>query len=446
MLYDKKLASFTENGKTTTLMALAWPIFFQSLTSHFIGTGNVLVVSNYSEILVTVTSVTNQIVNLIVTILAAVASGMAIMVSVAFGASKKQEAEKQSGIAAVTAFIFAVIPSVFLFIFAKATISAMNLTGETALLSATYLKGRAIALPITVVTGVINRYFICNGHSKPVLISSVSISAFSVFLSYLFFYVVRLPIDDIAFLVYKNIFICVLQLLVALVLMQKYKLSMKLGFNFHTAFRLLRLGIPVAMCGITATLASTVTTGFVANMGEQMINAKAYINDIISYVPTFCYAVSSAHSIIIGRYRGRCEFENISALHKQSLYLGVLINGILSVLVFIFHRPLLSIFTSDPAIIGVAKWVLIIDIPLEIFRAVNNMSEGSLNPCGDVFVTFLASVLSCWVMGVMLAWVLCEALSLGLVGLWVAFAMNEVTKMIVYILRWRSGKWKTAKV
>ena len=445
-MYNKKVATFNEGDRTVSLFALALPIFFQSLTNRFIGTGNVLVVSNYSEILVTVTSVTNQIVNLITEILAAVASGMAIIVSVAFGASQKQEAEKQSGIAAVTAFILAVIPSVFLFVFADDTISAMNLTGETALLSATYLKGRAIALPITVVTGVINRYFICNGHSKPILISSVSISAFSVFLSYLFFYVVRLPIDDIAFLVYKNIFICVLHLSLALVLMQKYKLSMKLGFNFRTAFRLLRFGIPVSMCGITATLASTVTTGFVASMGEQMINAKAYINDVVSYVPTFGYAISSAHSIIIGRYRGRCEFDNISLLHKQNVYLTMLTNGALSLLVFIFHTPLLSMFTDDPTIISIAKWVLLIDIPLEIFRAVNNISENSLNPCGDVLVTFLASVLSCWIMGVLLAWVLCKVLGFGLIGLWIAFTMNEVSKAVVYMLRWKSGKWKNANV
>lgn len=446
MLYDKKLALFTENGKTITLMALALPIFFQSLTNNFIGTGNVLLVSNYSQTLVTVTSVTNQIVNLLMTVLGAVSSGMAIMVSVSLGDSRNHEAEGQSGIAVVTAFIFGVISSVCLFALAKSVISAMNLTGNTALMSEEYLKGRALVLPLTAITGVINRYFICNGHSKLVLISSISISAFSVFLSYIFFYVVRLPLDDIAFLIYKNIFICVLQLLIALMLLNKYKLSIKLGFNWRTSFNLLRIGIPVAMCGITATMASTVTTGFVANMGEQMINAKAYINDIVSYVPTFCYAISSAHSIIIGRYRGRFDFENISALHKQSIYVGMLTNGILSLLVFVLHRPLLSMFTSDTAIIGIAKWVLLIDIPLEIFRAVNNISENSLNPCGDVIVTFLTSVLSCWIMGVLFAWVLCEALGLGLIGLWLGFTTNEASKTIVYILRWNSGNWKKAKI
>lgn len=446
MLYDKKLASFTENGKTTTLMALALPLFIQSLTVHFIGTGNVLVVSNYSQVLVTVTSVTNQIINLGNSILSAVASGMAIMVSVSFGAKNRNKAAEESGAAVTTAFVLSVLTALVIFLLANPLISLMNLTGTTSAMAVRYLKGKAFYLLITVVMGVVSRTFICNGHSKPVVITSLTSSGISVAVSYLFFYVVKLPIDDITFLITKDICISSLHLVALILLLKPYKIALKIKFSIRDGAKMLRLGIPVAMCGISFSMANTITTGFVAGMGEYVVNAKAYINDIFNYVPLFCYSVSTAHSIITGRYRGALDFDSIKKLFKQDVRLSMLVNGGLSLLILIFHRPLMSLFTSDENIINLVKWVFIIDLPLEISRAVNNLSENTLNPCGDVFVTFLASVAACWIFGVGVAYLFCVMLGGGLTGLWIAFLLNELFKTGIYLLRWRSGKWKNAKV
>lgn len=446
MLYDKKLASFTENGKTTTLMALALPLFIQSLTVHFIGTGNVLVVSNYSSVLVTVTSVTNQIINLGNSILSAVAAGMAIMVSVSFGAKNRDKAARESGAAVTTAFALGVLTALAIFILANPLISLMNLTGPTSVMAVRYLKGKAINLLITVITGVFSRTFICNGHSKPVVITSLLSSGISVAISYLFFYVVKSSIDDITFLIIKDICIALLHLVALVLLLKPYKIALKIKFGIRDGAKMLRLGIPVAMCSISFSMANTITTGFVAEMGEHVINAKAYINDIFNYVPLFCYSVSTAHSIITGRYRGARDFGSIKKLFKQDVLLAVLVNGGLSLLILIFHKPLMSMFTRDENIINLLKWVFIIDLPLEISRAVNNLSENTLNPCGDVAVTFLTSVIACWAFGVGVAYLFCVTLNGGLTGLWLAFLLNELFKTGAYLLRWRSGKWKNAKV
>jgi Na+-driven multidrug efflux pump len=45
-----------------------------------------------------------------------------------------------------------------------------------------------------------------------------------------------------------------------------------------------------------------------------------------------------------------------------------------------------------------------------------------------------------------LSYVLGVLLNLGIFGCWIAFMLDEIAKSIVYLLRWRSGKFKKAIV
>ena len=72
--------------------------------------------------------------------------------------------------------------------------------------------------------------------------------------------------------------------------------------------------------------------------------------------------------------------------------------------------------------------------------------DNSLNANGDVKVTFAVSTVSNWVFSVGLSYVLGVLLNLGIFGCWIAFMLDEIAKSIVYLLRWRSGKFKKAIV
>ena len=89
---------------------------------------------------------------------------------------------------------------------------------------------------------------------------------------------------------------------------------------------------------------------------------------------------------------------------------------------------------------------MIIDIPVELARGVNHLSENSLNPNGDVKTTLVVSVIAAWVFSVLLGYILCIKCGFGLVGLWIGFLGNEAFKAIVYLVRWHSDKWKETGV
>ena len=130
----------------------------------------------------------------------------------------------------------------------------------------------------------------------------------------------------------------------------------------------------------------------------------------------------------------------------QNARLAVMCNLTLSLTVLACCRPLLSLFTEQAEILALAAPILLIDVLIEGARAVNHVGEFSLNANGDVKATFIISVLSTWVFGVLLSYLLGLACGLGLVGIWLAFLADEAARTVAYLLRWRSKQWKKTQL
>ena len=148
----------------------------------------------------------------------------------------------------------------------------------------------------------------------------------------------------------------------------------------------------------------------------------------------------------MGRHRGLHRMDSIDKLFKQNILLAVLSNLIVSLIALAYHRPLLSIFMADAETIRVGGILMTIDLVAELARAVNHISEYAFNANGEVKTPLATAAISAWGCNVLLSFVFVVILDFGLIGLWIAIIADEVFKAIVYLLRWRIGKWKGVKV
>ena len=121
----------------------------------------------------------------------------------------------------------------------------------------------------------------------------------------------------------------------------------------------------------------------------------------------------------MGRHRGRGQLDTVKQLFRQNVFIAVICNTALSLLAFCFCKPLISLFTDSKEIIALAIPIMLVDIIIELCRGVNHISESSLNANGDVRATFLISVFSTWMFGVLLAYLLGITFGLGLIGIWI---------------------------
>lgn len=447
-MYNSKASTIIENNKKLTLWSLALPLLIQSLFSKLINTAGILVLSDYSERFLTATSVSSQIINLPFTILESLITGTVILSSVELGRRNRKKAASVFGCGAIATFALSIATGVVMTIFADELTAIMNLTGETAELCRDYLFWEAsVILPIRLLFTIFQKFLICNGYSKIVPVSSLTTGVLNAGFAYIVLYVIKPDTDSIIdALAFKTVFAWGIGFLICMIAFLKTKSPFKLSFDFKTAFNIIKIGLPAGMCLISYSFSNTITTSFLSDIGDTVINAKIYINNIVEYVPIIFWSIASANAVIMGRFRGMGRIDDIKILFKQNLKTAIVINASLSLLCYVFKNSLLTIFTSDKKILALSSVILIIDIPLEIARGINHLSENSLNPNGDVKTTLITSVIATWFFSVLLGYILCVKAGLGLVGLWIGFLCNEVFKAVAYLMRWYSGKWQKTRI
>lgn len=447
MFYNTSISKFEENGRTITLMSLALPKFFEQVFVGMLSTVSTLMLSGYSQNAVAATSIAGQILSFAVIILNIVISGFSIVMSIELGRKDRVTAGRIAGTSTLMMLAGALIFGVLLAVFAEPLVSFMNLEGEPKILACDYLRIKSIFLFLTMLMSCFNNLLICNGYSGSSFIVGILLNILGFICNYTVLYSgLDLPVEGVTGIAIASIFAQIISCSVAIGLFIKKKCPFAFTFDLKLAKKILRIGTPSGLGMISFTATQIFTTGFMASLGVMTLNTKVYASNIINYVSKFGSSVATANGVIMGRYRGQNDFDKIKALYRQNMMLTITTNFILSLIVFIFCKPLISMFTSDSSVIALAACVMAVDIIVEVARAVNNISEKSLNANGDVKTTFIVPLFTCWIFGVLLAYILGIKCGLGLIGCWIGFAADEVAKASIYIIRWKSGKWMDSNI
>lgn len=447
MIYNFSVNKINEDGREIRLLNLFIPTFFESVFVLLLSTVNTIMISGYSQDGVTAINVANQVHNLAVELITMLITGMSVLISIELGKDNKKGAFDISGTAILWCIIGAVSTSVVIFVFSNNFVSAMNLEGELLNLSAGYLRVKMLFLPILIIMRCLTRILISYGYASLSFVIGIVSNVFNCTFIWTFLYSgINFKINPVARVAIANGIAQIISLLIAVYFIKIKGCCANFSFNFSLLKKILKLGVPSGMCTFSFSLSQTITTSFIVSFGALIVNAKIYVSNIVSYTSNLSYSIAKANALLVGRYKGRQDFKSMGILVKQNLFLALICNLCLSIAVYFLREPLIGLFTTDKRIVEFASNILLIDIVVEVARAVNHIMDNSLNANGDVKVTFAVSTVSNWVFSVGLSYVLGVLLNLGIFGCWIAFMLDEIAKSIVYLLRWRSGKFKKAIV
>ncbi|HEX7597312.1 MAG TPA: MATE family efflux transporter, partial [Polyangia bacterium] len=118
----------------------------------------------------------------------------------------------------------------------------------------------------------------------------------------------------------------------------------------------------------------------------------------------------------------------------------------LSLVLALFGRWLVGIFSHDAGIVALGALLLWIDVLVQPAKAANIAITFSLRAAGDSrFPAIVGSTLM-WTVGLGSALALAFGAGWGVIGIWIGMAVDEWTRAIVNAWRWRSGAWRSKGV
>jgi putative MATE family efflux protein len=206
--------------------------------------------------------------------------------------------------------------------------------------------------------------------------------------------------------------------------------------------KILKVGIPSAVEQMTYHGCQTVFLYYVTFFGSAALAARQYAIALSHYVFLFSLAIGIGTSILVGRLVGARRTEDAYRQVLESLKWAVIITVMVDVVVILLRKPLIGLFTENDDVLRLASQLIVLGFVLETGRSFNLVFVNALRATGDAVFTVYMGFFSMAVLSLSLGYLLVFQLGMGVAGVWIAVAVDEWTRGIVFWFRWRSRAWE----
>ena len=305
-----------------------------------------------------------------------------------------------------------------------------------------YFSIRVIASPFWFITLAIGSYYQGTGNTKLPMFVNVLMCVLNVILCQVFIFgfglIKPMGMDGTAYATILSDIVGMAILLFYLI--KDAKIPLK--WFSDICRKLFKLGLPVGVRWLLDTGGWTLVVAMIARLGENELAANQIATKIMCLSILPVYGITETASILTGQCTGA---QNMQALHRSywsAIKLALLIMGSFGIIFWTMPTALVSIFQSDPEVIGLASQVLMILAIFQLMVAFSMTTAGALNGTGDTRFTMFLSISSTWLFMVPLAYSFGFILGYGMFGMWIALLLQELILAVGTQWRFRSGRWK----
>ena len=204
---------------------------------------------------------------------------------------------------------------------------------------------------------------------------------------------------------------------------------------------LLKVGLPSAGENMSYSFSQVVITYFINILGNNALATRTYTVNIVMFVYLFAIAMAQGGAISIGHLVGQKKIRAAYLLGKYVMRLSILVSLVLSCVWAASGHFIFSMLTDNQEIIKMGVTIMIVDIIVEIGRAVNIYATNALRSAGDVNFPFYVGVAVQWTVSVGFSYLFGIYWGWGLVGMWCAFLLDENIRALLFVKRWNSMRW-----
>lgn len=433
-------------------MKMTAPIFVESLLAMLVGNIDQVMIARYSEDCVTAVGNANQVLNLLVLTFTVISLATTVLITQYIGAKRQDRIGQVYTLAIFVNLVLSVLISAFLVIGSDLVFDFLHPPEEVRANFKAYLTIVGGTLFLQAMFTTFSAIFKSNAMMRQIMVLSVVMNVVNVVVNWLLIYGVgpfpELGIRGVALGTVVGRLIAV-----ALVIFLYYKqirvsLSPRQLWPFpHKIMRkMFVIGLPSGGESISYNFTVIVIMLMINRFGKAEINTKLYASMFAMITWMFASSISQASQILVGYCMGARRLEDADKQVKFTLRLSVVITIVIGTLLWLCSEPLFGIVTKDPQVVALGKTVLMIDIVLETGRAINMVMVRALQAAGDINFPIGMGIISTWIIAVGGSFVLGVVCGLGLKGIWIAMACDEMTRGLIFVARWKSGVWRTKNV
>lgn len=428
------------------LSRLLVPLIIEQVLAVLVGMADVVMVAAVGEAAVSGVSLVDSISLLIIQLLAALATGGAVVCSQYLG----RKEPKQACIAANQLLLSTVLLSVV--IMAVALIGSRpllrlifgNIAPDVMQNAEIYFFLSALSYPFLAIYNSCAALYRSMGNSKVSMKTSLCMNGINIAGNAICVFGLHMGVEGVGIpTVISRATAAVIMLVIVRNENNVIHIDRKLRLGFHPSMiqNILRIGVPAGMENSMFQLGKILVQSLVATLGTASIAGFAVAGNLVNFEYLPGTAIGLGMVTVIGQCVGAGEYKQARQYTKSLIKLNYIILAGLSVLLSLLAGPLVSIYNLSPEAASIAEQLILVHSVAMLIWPVSFALPNTLRAATDVKFTMLTSIFSMWAFRIGMSYVLVLVCGWGVMGVWVAMFIDWAFRAALFAWRFHSGKW-----
>lgn len=436
-----------ERENEPQLFKMSLPIFIELLLQLLVGNIDQVMMSRHSQNAVAAIVNANQVMNLVIILLNMVSMAATVILSRYLGAKDDEYASRTCMLSLCLISVISTVITGIVLLANKQIFSLLRtqreimgearlylmIVGGFILIQGLYLNLAAILRTYTLMKEVMY---------VSVIMNLFNIAGNAVLINGLF----GLPAMGLAGAAISTVISKIIGLLI-LIWMFRKKVHVTLGVGLLKPFpsnllkNMCKIAVPSGAECFSYQMSQLCILGIINTFGTVVTAAKGYCSILANFSYVYALALSQATQIVIGYLCGQKRMKEVKkkVFSTMRVCMGICFCG--TFLLFINSDLVFRIFTDNPEILALGKKILFLEFFLEFGRSINNILTRSLIAVGDVKTPMIVGITGQWLIAFSFSYVLGKEMGLGLPGIWIAMALDECTRALIYVIPFGKRKW-----
>lgn len=230
----------------------------------------------------------------------------------------------------------------------------------------------------------------------------------------------------------------------------KTRIKLKLRDNYRLKWpviqRIFRIGLNSAIEQFILRGGQVTFARVVAGLGTSVFAAHQIGLNILSlsFMPGQAFGIAA--TTLVGQSLGAHDPTLAEQCGQEARRLGVMVGGLMACVFFFFGPLIAGLYTDQAEVVANTALVLKVYAFMQPAQSTQFILAGALRGAGDTRWPLYSTAMGIWGGRVAFSYLFINMLGFGLIGAWLAMALDQLGRSIFISHRFKSGRWKTIKV
>ena len=434
------------------LKKLILPLIIEQILIMAVGVADTVMVSYAGEVAISGVGLVDMFNNLIITVLAAIDAGGAIIVSQYIGNKDRKNANKASSQLLTITIVIATVIMLGCLVFHRILLSTFFGAIEMDVMKAatTYFLISAISFPFLGVYNSAAALYRSMEKTRTTMYVSILMNIINVVGNYIGVFILHAGVAGVAVPTLISRIVAAI-IMFALSLKSSNLVYVKIknvfAWNQEMISRILKIAVPNGIENGLFTLGRVLVTSIVALFGTSQIAANSVAGSIDQIAVVVVNAINLGIVVVVGQCIGANDYEQAKYYIKKLMKISYIVTGIIGSAVILLLPWILNLYSLSSEARNLTFILVIMhNIMATALHPTAFVLPNGLRAAGDVKFSMVVGIVSMILFRLGAAVLFGIIFNLGIIGVWIAMGSDWLCRSVCFVIRFIKGKWRQFKV